>query len=132
MDDASGNEIGAAAPSRVGEPPDVDQAVFPTRLLPGDPTIQPVSIVILLLVAQVAAHGYEVVQRLEYVGIVVNHRGSVYHRLKALERAGLLASAWEMREPGPARRVYRITALGTEYVGRCHVTAYDPDPMCLH
>jgi DNA-binding PadR family transcriptional regulator len=59
------------------------------------------------------AHGYRVVELLRERsdGLFELGEGTVYPALYRLERAGLLASAWDASS-GRRRRVYRLTARG--------------------
>ena len=59
------------------------------------------------------AHGYEVVAELRRrsSGEFDLPEGTVYPALHRLERQGLLASEWDVRD-GRRRRVYRVTAAG--------------------
>jgi PadR family transcriptional regulator PadR len=61
-----------------------------------------------------SAHGYEVVAELRRRsgGEFDLPEGTVYPALHRLERQGLLASDWEVRD-GRRRRVYRVTASGS-------------------
>lgn len=71
------------------------------------------------VVADGPAHGYRVIELLRERsgGTFDLPEGTVYPALHRLERAGLLASAWDS-ESGRRRRVYRITERGrAELVG---------------
>jgi DNA-binding PadR family transcriptional regulator len=64
------------------------------------------------------AHGFEVWRRLEAAGGggLQLKEGSLYPALYRLEKAGLIASAWEddtAGRRGPRRRVYHLTRQGT-------------------
>lgn len=59
-------------------------------------------------------HGYKLHRWLRAIGVVMGDPGVVYHELHALEQAPLVRSGWDMSAPGPARRVYTLTALGEE------------------
>jgi len=52
---------------------------------------------------------------LERFGIDVP-RAMVYGLLRRMESFGLVVSTWDVEEGGPARRVYRITEEGLEYL----------------
>jgi PadR family transcriptional regulator, regulatory protein PadR len=70
---------------------------------------------LLLFVSEGPAHGYELVERLEQLGINASDPGTVYRSLHCLEEQGLLRSRWEPSEHGgPARRVYDITGRGIQ------------------
>ncbi len=77
-----------------------------------DKMIQPT---LLLLIYQKPSHGYELIQNfnaLDPAGTV--EPGTIYRNLRRMENDGLVVSTWETSESGPARRQYKITALGTE------------------
>ena len=64
------------------------------------------------------AHGFEILRRLTEAGCGALRlkEGSLYPALYRLEKAGLIASAWEDEAAprrGPRKRVYRITRQGT-------------------
>lgn len=71
---------------------------------------------ILVLLKEQASHGYELVSRLEEVGFGPPDFGGLYRTLRAMEEDGLVASAWGTAERGPARRIYRVTEAGEEYM----------------
>lgn len=65
---------------------------------------------LLLLLGEREGHGYDLVERLGCFGFDWSGKpGPTYSELRKLEEAGLVASAWDMGERGPARRVYRLT-----------------------
>ena len=64
---------------------------------------------LLLLVAEAPVHGYELMGRIDQLGLCRPDPGSLYRTLRALEDEGLVRSWWEPAEAGPARRVYRTT-----------------------
>jgi PadR family transcriptional regulator PadR len=68
---------------------------------------------LLLLLKEQPGHGYDLVERLRDFGIE-KEPGGVYRVLRALEREGLLYSAWETSSTGPARRGYELTWEGEE------------------
>lgn len=65
-----------------------------------------------------AAHGYEVIAELRRrsQGEFDLPEGTVYPALHKLERAGLLASDWDVHD-GRRRRTYRLTASGVAALG---------------
>ena len=75
---------------------------------------------LLLLLREHAAHGYELLERLRSLGFERDDPGGLYRALRALESEGLVRSAWEPSETGPARRIYELTRAGMEDL---HVTA---------
>jgi PadR family transcriptional regulator PadR len=71
-----------------------------------------------LLQARGALHGYGIVQELEAIGDLVAGVSTVYPVLKRLEADGLVAAAWGAEEDGAARRkYYEITGAGSEFLG---------------
>ncbi len=72
---------------------------------------------LLLLLLERPAHGYDLVERLgtEFSLAPLDPTG-VYRNLRRLEADGYIASTWETSEAGPARRTYRVTPEGEEYL----------------
>jgi DNA-binding PadR family transcriptional regulator len=65
------------------------------------------------------AHGFEILRRLTEAGsgALRLKEGSLYPALYRLEKAGLIASAWEddsAPRRGPRKRVYRLTRQGVK------------------
>ena len=59
------------------------------------------------------AHGYELLEQLPALtGEARVDMGNLYRVLRALEEDGLVTSRWEAGEPGPAKRIYELTAAG--------------------
>jgi PadR family transcriptional regulator len=70
---------------------------------------------LLLLLHERPAHGYELVERVaELVPGERPELGGLYRILRALEEDGLVTSAWDADEPGPAKRRYELTPAGRE------------------
>jgi poly-beta-hydroxybutyrate-responsive repressor len=69
---------------------------------------------LLLLLREQPAHGYELLERLTVFGFGRDDPGGLYRTLRALERDGLVQSAWEPSLAGPDRRIYQLTRLGME------------------
>ncbi len=69
---------------------------------------------LLLLLREQPAHGYELLQRLRPLGFGRSDPGGLYRALRALEREGLVRSAWEPSAAGPDRRIYELTRAGME------------------
>ena len=72
---------------------------------------------ILSMLEQGDAHGFEVLRRLDDAGsgLLKLREGSVYPALYRLEQSGLVTAEWEGKEVprrGPRRRVYRLTRKG--------------------
>jgi PadR family transcriptional regulator PadR len=74
---------------------------------------------VLLLLRERPDHGYELFERLKPFGIGDGDQGSVYRRLRSLERAGMVRSKWESSDAGPKRRTYRLTERGDALLGNC-------------
>lgn len=70
---------------------------------------------VLLLLAEGARHGYALLDDLSTRGYLPGEAdvGNLYRGLRRMETEGYVASEWVRQEgPGPARRIYRITARG--------------------
>ena len=70
---------------------------------------------LLLTLAQQKSHGYELMEILGKEGEAPDP-GTLYRTLRSLEEDGLVCSAWDTSNAGPARRVYALTELGAEYL----------------
>jgi len=59
-------------------------------------------------------HGYAIARAIETwsADALHLHEGTLYPALRQLEKQGVIQSAWEVQEPGPARRVYSLTEPG--------------------
>ncbi len=73
---------------------------------------------LLLLLREQPAHGYELLERLRPLGFAGDDPGGLYRALRALERDGLVYSAWEPSQAGPNRRIYQLTRTGMEELHR--------------
>jgi poly-beta-hydroxybutyrate-responsive repressor len=64
------------------------------------------------------AHGYELLDGLKPFGFDQNpvDSSTVYRFLRDLEERDLVTSRWETDSGGPARRLYRLTDKGDEYL----------------
>lgn len=71
---------------------------------------------LLLLVAEEPAHGYDLLDRLATLGVVGADAGGLYRILRSMEQEDLLESEWETSEAGPARRTYRLTEEGMDWL----------------
>lgn len=71
---------------------------------------------LLLLLAEEAAHGYELIEKLSGWGLeeLAPDTTVVYRTLRRMEREGLVRSEWVPGESGPAKRLYRLTPEGEE------------------
>lgn len=59
-------------------------------------------------------YGYEIAKQIRgrTDGLLHLKEGSLYPALHAMERDGLLASEWLLRDTGPSRKYYRLTRRG--------------------
>lgn len=71
---------------------------------------------VLLAVSLQRAHGYLIEEYLKGLGFVGIDMSTLYRTLRQLEKDGLLLSAWEPGETGPARRVYSLTDIGRAWL----------------
>ncbi len=62
------------------------------------------------------AYGYDLVQRLKDAGFGEYNKGTVYRTLRHMEAMGLVSSAWDTSESGPARRMYSLTKAGALFL----------------
>jgi DNA-binding PadR family transcriptional regulator len=71
-----------------------------------------------LLLRGNAAHGYNLLEALQQFGFAAGTLDAsiVYRVLREMEDAGWVASAWQMPVSGPPRRVYQVTADGSDYL----------------
>jgi DNA-binding PadR family transcriptional regulator len=72
---------------------------------------------VLSVLRQGDAHGFEILRRLEEAGsgVLTLKEGSLYPALYRLEQAGMVKGEWEDNATprrGPRRRVYRLTQKG--------------------
>jgi poly-beta-hydroxybutyrate-responsive repressor len=76
---------------------------------------------LLLLIGEEEDHGYELSARLGELGFADADMGTLYRRLRRLERDKLVESRWDAALSGPPRRVYSLTEAGAawlaDYVG---------------
>lgn len=71
---------------------------------------------LLLLISEQPSHGYDLMERLEHLGLGTTDPGGLYRALRAMERDGLVLSHWEMSSTGPARRTYTLTEEGLDWL----------------
>lgn len=81
--------------------------------------------VLLLVLAEKPAHGYELAKRLSEMHLGFRGSGSVYGELRKLERAGLVRSFWETDSGGPGRKIYELTPPGVETLDESAVALTD-------
>jgi DNA-binding PadR family transcriptional regulator len=68
---------------------------------------------ILLVLAEEPRHGGGIHEALsQRLPALKLDTGAVYRSLKALEAEGELSSSWDTSSPGPARKIYHMTAKG--------------------
>jgi PadR family transcriptional regulator PadR len=69
---------------------------------------------VLLLLREHPCHGYDL---LENIPTLVGESadvdlGNLYRLLRGLEAEGVVSSRWHVGDPGPARRIYKLTPAG--------------------
>lgn len=72
--------------------------------------------ILLLLLAEQPAHGYDLLERTTALGLERTDPGGLYRTLRAMEQEGLVSSWWEASDAGPARRTYAPTSDGTDWL----------------
>jgi PadR family transcriptional regulator PadR len=75
--------------------------------------LAPVALVIL---REQTSYGYELMERIEEFGFKEINPGTMYRKLRQMEREGLCKSVWETSGSGPARRLYSVTVEGEAYL----------------
>ncbi len=73
-------------------------------------------IVILNLIKNKSAHGGEISKTLKEKFGIDAPRGIIYALLRKMDKDSLIVSNWDIQESGPAKRMYRITEDGLEYL----------------
>lgn len=71
---------------------------------------------LLLLLRESPAHGYDLLEEISGLGLNGVDPGGLYRALRAMDRDGQVESWWETSEVGPARRTYRLTDEGVEWL----------------
>lgn len=71
---------------------------------------------LLLLLSEQPSHGYDLLERLGRLGLHAIDPGGLYRALRAMEQEGLVVSRWEPSDVGPARRTYRTTDEGRDWL----------------
>ena len=71
---------------------------------------------LLLLIAVTPSHGYGLLEQISQLGLRNVDPGCLYRALRVMEQDGLVASWWEHSTAGPARRSYRLTDEGVEWL----------------
>ncbi len=72
--------------------------------------------VLLLLLKDWNAHGYELMQKLVQFGFQSLDQGNFYRILRQLEKDELVTSVWDTSSGGPAKRIYSLTDSGEKYL----------------
>lgn len=73
---------------------------------------------LLLLLHRGDSHGYDLLERLQGLGLGEEPVDSsvVYRHLRDMEDRGFVVSAWNTEGAGPPRRVYELTPEGDQYL----------------
>lgn len=71
---------------------------------------------LLLLIAEMPSHGYDLLERLGEIGYQRAEPGGLYRTLRLLEQEGLIESDWSTSDVGPRRRTYRLTEDGMDWL----------------
>lgn len=73
---------------------------------------------ILAILTKKSTYGYSLIEELGDLGIEVSlfHPSIIYRTLRMMEIEGLVTSKWDIRDIGPARRMYTITDLGKNFL----------------
>ncbi|MFY9779522.1 MAG: helix-turn-helix transcriptional regulator [Candidatus Baltobacteraceae bacterium] len=109
------NAVGSRGPA-----PDDDDKVEPTHgkadagLPPRGTPKNYLMAWLLVMLKDLNLHGYEIMKALKENFAVVSDPGTVYRALRQLERDGYIASWWDPKEQGPARRIYTLTETGSD------------------
>ena len=71
---------------------------------------------ILLLLSEKPSHGYELTEKYTGFGFTEadSDPGAIYRTLKLLDSEGFIKSKWDTDDPGPAKKIYKITDEGLE------------------
>ncbi|MGC8972426.1 MAG: PadR family transcriptional regulator [bacterium] len=80
---------------------------------------------ILVILMKNPTYGYSLIEELGNLGIDVSlfHPSIIYRMLRMMEVEGLVTSNWDIRDIGPARRVYTITDLGKSFLKNWGINA---------
>ncbi len=71
---------------------------------------------LLLLLLEKPSHGYELTRRLSELGQADADPGGIYRNLQKLETDDFIESTWDTTGSGPARKVYRVTPEGRDFL----------------
>lgn len=67
---------------------------------------------LLVMLKRSHLHGYEIMRELREEFGIASDPAAVYRTLHQLEAGLLIRSHWDAHDPGPARRIYELTAAG--------------------
>ena len=70
----------------------------------------------LVMLREEGSYGYELMELLEEGGFGQVNPGTLYRKLRWMEREGLCNSEWETSNGSPGGRVYSLTDAGEEYL----------------
>jgi PadR family transcriptional regulator PadR len=89
---------------------------------------------ILLALKIKSSYGYELIQEMPRFGFIEGQAppGMIYRHLRDLEENGLVASQWETRGTGPAKRVYQLTEEGMEALDSWIAYMHDQAQKLMH
>ncbi|MGC2110697.1 MAG: helix-turn-helix transcriptional regulator [Candidatus Korobacteraceae bacterium] len=75
-------------------------------------------VLLLMLKEKGKSYGYELLRNLTEYAFTDGEieKAVVYRTLRRLEQNGYITSDWETGEPGPARRVYKVTREGERHL----------------
>lgn len=71
---------------------------------------------LLLILRDWSSYGFDMLERLQTFGFAAMNPGSLYRILRQMEKDGMVSSAWDTSNAGPARRMYTLTDAGEEYL----------------
>lgn len=72
--------------------------------------------VLMLLLAEEPSHGYDLLEKVNELGLEKADAGGLYRTLRTMEQEDLVESWWEPSESGPPRRSYQLTEEGEEWL----------------
>lgn len=71
---------------------------------------------LLLMLRTWGGHGYALAENMTRMGFFGIDHTRIYRQLRDLEKRGFLLSSWEAASFGPAKRVYKVTAAGEQFL----------------
>lgn len=80
---------------------------------------------ILVTLMKKPTYGYSLIEELGEIGINISffHPSVIYRTLRMMEIEGLVTSSWDIKDIGPARRVYTITDIGKSFLKSWSINA---------